>query len=304
MLVYSPEEEEVFFDQIDQVYTLTESQNLEEAEALLLKIDSSIPHPKENCSVGSILLDSIFSFYEQTGKVEKALPHFLKETEYLQEKMKTGIVKSSGHFITTGSIYYVLGDLDKARVYFKIAHSLGKNSIFHDFNADFLHMAVVSDTEFEEFKRNFVLAENLPQEELTDEQQDQMEEYCDQGNLEMDAENFEKAAEWFQKALDVLPEPKEDWEAAGWVSASCGDAYFNAGKYKEALEQLLLAHEIYSSEEDVNPFVLLRLGETYFELGDHENAKKNLLTAYQMEGADLFEDDKKYLNYLKTQHKL
>lgn len=71
MLVYSPEEEEVFFDQIDQVYTLTESQNLEEAEALLLKIDSSIPHPKENCSVGSILLDSIFSFYEQTGKVEK-----------------------------------------------------------------------------------------------------------------------------------------------------------------------------------------------------------------------------------------
>lgn len=304
MLVYSPEEEEVFFDQIDQVYTLTESQNLEEAEQLLLEINESIPHPKENCSVGGILLDSIFSFYEQTGQVEKALPHFLKETEYLQEKMKTETVKSSGHFITTGSIYYALGDLDKARVYFKIAHGLGKNSIFHDFNADFLHMAVTSDVEFEEFKQNFVPVDGSLQEELTDEQQDLMEEYCEQGNLEMDAENFDKAAGWFQKALNVLPAPKEDWEAAGWVSASCGDAYFNAGKYKEALEHLLVAHDIYISEEEVNPFVLLRLGETYFELGDHENATSNLLAAYEMEGAELFEDDQKYLKYLKTKHKL
>ncbi|QNK64891.1 tetratricopeptide repeat protein [Pedobacter sp. PAMC26386] len=165
-------------------------------------------------------------------------------------------------------------------------------------------MAVISDVEFEEFKKNFVPIDPSQQEELTDEQQDLMEEYCDQGNLEMDAENFSKAAEWFQKALDVLPEPKEDWEAAGWVSASCGDAYFSAGKYKKALAHLLVAHDIYSSEEEINPFVLLRLGETYFELDDKENATLHLLAAYQMEGAELFEEDQKYLKYLKTQHKL
>lgn len=303
MLVYSPEEEEVFFDQIDQVYTLTESMNVEEAEKLLLKINDSIPNPKEYCSVGGILLDSIFSFYEQTGQIEKALPYFLEETDFLKEKLKTEQIKSTAHFINTGSIYYALNDLDKAREYFKIAHSVGKNSVFHDFNPDFLHIALISDAEFAEFKSSFIPGEAPVQDELTEEQQDLMDEYCEKGNLEMDAENFTEAAAWFEKALEVLPAPKEDWEAAGWISASIGDAFFSAEKYKEALEQLLLAHEIYSTDE-ANAFVLLRLGETYFELGDHENAAANLLLAYQLEGAELFEDDQKYLKFLKTQHKL
>lgn len=303
MLVYSPEEEEVFFDQIDQVYTLTESMNVEEAEKLLLTINDSIPHPKEYCSVGGILLDSIFSFYEQTGQIEKALPYFLEETDFLKEKMKTEPVKSMAHFINTGSIYYALNELDQARVYFKIAHGVGKNSVFHDFNPDFLHIALISDAEFEEFKKQFVPGEAPLQEELTEEQQDLMDEYCDKGNSEMDAENYDAAAEWFKKALEVLPSPKEDWEAAGWISASLGDALFSAEKYDEALVQLLLAHEIYSSDE-ANAFVLLRLGETYYELGDHPNAAANLLLAYELEGAALFEDDQKYLKFLKKEHKL
>ncbi|MET1055666.1 MAG: hypothetical protein ABWY16_10185 [Pedobacter sp.] len=305
MLVYSAEEEEEFFDQIDQVYVLAESDQTEEAEALLLEIESGIPDPKENCSVGAIMLDSIYAFYEQIGQLEKALPYFLKETAYLQEKMQTEEVKNIVHFITVGNIYYTLQDLDQARVYFKIAFDLGKKKVFADSHPDFLFIALAADEDFEDFKRNFVPAEEGAddEEELTDEQQDLMDEYCEKGNAEMDEENYAAAAEWFKKAYAVLPEPKEDWEATGYITASLGDALFSEGKFAEAKEQLLIAYEFYSAEEN-NPFVLLRLGEACFELGDEQMALEFLLKAYQLEGAQLFDDDKKYLKFLKKHHDL
>jgi tetratricopeptide (TPR) repeat protein len=304
MLVYSPEEEEAFFDQIDQVYVLTESDKTEEAEQLLLEIEGEIPDPKENCSVGSILLDSIYSFYEQTGQPEKALPFFLKETEYLQEKMKTEKVKHVVHFITTGSIYYALQDLDQARVYFKIAFEAGKKGVFGDFHPDFLFIALAADEDFEDFKKNFIPeSDDTGDDELTDEQQDLMDDYCEKGNAEMDNENYSAAADWFKKAYEVLPDPKEDWEATGYITASLGDALFSEGKFEAAKEQLLIAYEFYADEKN-NPFVMLRLGEAYFELGDEKTALKFLLKAYEMEGPQLFEDDKKYLKFLKKHHEL
>lgn len=298
MLVYSPEEEEAFFDQIDQVYVLAESGDIEAAEELLLEIEGTIPDPKESCSVGTILLDGIFAFYEQTGQIEKALPFFLKETEYLKEKMVNGTVKGVVNFVTTGSIYYALQDLDKAREYFKIAYQLGKKGVFGDYHTDFLFMAVASDEDFEDFKKNFVPGDAEEQDELTDEQQDLMDEYCEKGNEEMEEEHFNVAASWFKKAYAILPDPKEDWEATGYITASLGDALFSAGDFKGALEQLLIANEFYSGETS-NPFVLLRLGETYFELGDEDKALTYLSQAYQMEGQQLFDDDKKYLKFLK-----
>jgi tetratricopeptide (TPR) repeat protein len=299
---YNQEQEELFFDQIDQVYTLTETAGFQDAEKLLLEIESSFPDPKEDCSVGSILLDSIFSFYEQAGQIEKALPFLLKETAYLQEKLLNEPIKGIGHFVTTGSIYYSLGDLDKARVYFKIAHNKEKGRVFQDFNPDFLHIAVISDTEFEDFKKDFT-PNTEEQDELSDEQQELIDDYCEKGNLEMDQGNYSAAIELFRKALKVLPEPAEDWDITGWISASVGDAYFCAKNYQEALVHLLAALKLYGDEE-ANPFVLLRLGEVYYELGETELAGDYLLRAYRMEGEALFEDDKKYFKFLKKQHQL
>lgn len=304
MLVYSPEEEEVFFDQIDQIYTLTESEQFEEAEAQLLELEQTVLDPKENCSVGAILLDSIYAYYDQTGQIEKALPYFLKETEYLAEKMKTETVKNPVHFITTGSIYYAMEDLDQARAYFKTALDAGKKGLFSDFHADFLFMAVASDAHFAEFKENFVPNQEEEQTELSDEQQELMDEYCSKADTEMEEEHYNVAASLYEKAYAILPEPKEEWESTGYITGSLGDAYFNAKKYKEAKEYLLIANEFYNAGENPNPFILLRLGGTYQELGEEENAISALLKAYEMEGAELFEEDKKYLKFLKQHHKL
>lgn len=298
------EREEQFFSQIDQVYDLTEAANYDDAEKLLLQINGSIPGPKENSSVGGIVLDSIYSFYEQTGAPEKALPYFLEETDFLKGKLAEQKISSIRHFLTTGAIYYVLRDLDNARAYFLIAYGQDGSRIFQDENSDYLRIALMDDDEFAEFKESFIPNEDEDeQDELTEEQQVLLDQYCEEGNDEMDKENFSGAIDLFNKALEVLPQPKDNWEATGWISASIGDAYFSQAKYTEALDHLHHAYQIYGSE-DPNPFVLLRMGQSYLELKDEKNAVEYLLRAYALEGKELFEDDKKYLKFLGTQVKL
>ena len=49
--------------------------------------------------------------------------------------------------------------------------------------------------------------------ELSDELYDRIEELSETGNEAMESEDYAKAISCFQEALDILPEPKEDWEA-------------------------------------------------------------------------------------------
>jgi tetratricopeptide (TPR) repeat protein len=304
MFVYNPEEEEAFFDQINEVYMLTEADQFDEAEKLLLKINATVHEPRENSTVGAIMLDSLFTFYEQAGKLEKALPYFLKETDYLKELIDSHTeIDNPAHFITTGHIYYASSQLDEARDYFKIAYHLGGDELFEENNPDFIFLATTEDEAFKDFKSHFVPNANSFQEELTEAQQDLVDEYCEQGNAALDAARYDDAIASFKQALAVLPAPVADWDTAGWISASLGDVYFSKGDYTAALEQLLVAEEIYSRDE-ANPFVYLRLGEAYFETGDQSNAIKFLLRAYKMEGAALFEEDRKYLNFLKKEKKI
>jgi tetratricopeptide (TPR) repeat protein len=147
---------------------------------------------------------------------------------------------------------------------------------------------------------NFVKNPNqIEQEELTDQQQQWINKYAQNGNDEIENENFEHAIGWFNKALEVIPEPKDKWEATGWLCASIGDACYYLGRYEEGIENLVRAHKIYGPE-DANPFVLLRLGQCYFHLGDKESAKEYLLQAYMLEGRDMFDDEPLYFDFLKS----
>ena len=54
--------------------------------------------------------------------------------------------------------------------------------------------------------------------ELSDELYDRIEELSETGNEAMESEDYAKAISCFQEALDILPEPKEDWEAYLWLA--------------------------------------------------------------------------------------
>lgn len=72
--------------------------------------------------------------------------------------------------------------------------------------------------------------------ELSDELYVRVEELSETGNEAMENEDYAKAISCFQKALDILPEPKEDWEAYLWLAGSIGDAYFMMRNYGKSLE--------------------------------------------------------------------
>jgi len=120
----------------------------------------------------------------------------------------------------------------------------------------------------------------------------------EQGNKHMEAEAWDKALGAFDEALDLLPEPKSQWEAALWLHASIGDACFMKKDFVRAKEALF---DVLNCPDGMaNPFVLIRLGEVLYELKDTEGAKEYLLRAYMMEGEEIFEaEDPKYLSFLK-----
>lgn len=134
---------------------------------------------------------------------------------------------------------------------------------------------------------------------LSDKIYDKIEKYTDQGNDYCDNEEWEEAIICFNRALELLPEPKDDWEAATWIYSALGDAYFFSERYELAIEYLNSARMC--PEGIANPFILLRLGEAFYELGEIKMAQKYLLETYMMEGNDIFEDeDEKYFDMIRT----
>ena len=104
-------------------------------------------------------------------------------------------------------------------------------------------------------------------------------------------------------ALQLLPDPVEDWEAATWLLAAIGEAYYVQHNYQSALEAFTDALTCPGGMG--NPFIHLRLGETQYELQNLDRAKDELARAYMGGGKDIFaQEDLKYLdwlgNYLRT----
>ncbi len=133
---------------------------------------------------------------------------------------------------------------------------------------------------------------------LEDEVYDKIQEYCENGDEYVNAYDFDKAIEEYKKALDILPEPKTDWEASTWVYCALGDVYYLKDEYDLALDYLF---EVLKCPDGLgNPFVSLRIGQCFYEKNNFDKAKEFLLQAYMMEGTDIFADeDEKYYNCIE-----
>lgn len=131
--------------------------------------------------------------------------------------------------------------------------------------------------------------------ELKNNLYNEIESLSKKGNKAMEHENYSEALSFFQQAYDLLPVPKEEWEAYTWLMASIGDAYFSKQEYQSSLECF---RRCYNNGDIDNPFILLRIGECSFELNDTENAKEFLLRAYMLEGKKIFKHEPKYFQWL------
>lgn len=127
--------------------------------------------------------------------------------------------------------------------------------------------------------------------ELPDETYTAIENLSEEGNDLCDDENFLAAIEKWNQAFLLLPDPKVDWEAYTWLSASIGDALYQLKDFAAAREKFF--DTLNGPDGKENPFVHYRLGQCEIHLGNEKNGVNHLLQAYMLDGEEIFqaEDD-------------
>ena len=136
-------------------------------------------------------------------------------------------------------------------------------------------------------------------EQLDDVVYGRLSELSELANDLLNANDAISAIELLLGALNLLPNPKNNWEAYTWINGSLGEAYFILKDYSRAKEVLFDA--LNGPDGWENPFILLRLGESLYEMGEKDAASQYLARAYMLEGEELFKDeDSKYLVLLKS----
>ncbi|WP_024657672.1 tetratricopeptide repeat protein [Pseudomonas syringae USA007] len=132
---------------------------------------------------------------------------------------------------------------------------------------------------------------------LDDELYEKISEMSDLGNSFMDDGEYPRALKIFEEALDLLPAPRNTWEAYTWLKAGIADALFSVKDYERATEELYDAMN--GPDGASNPFILLRLGQSLYEQSKPEGIDF-LCKAYMLEGEEIFsEEDGKYLALVK-----
>ena len=113
--------------------------------------------------------------------------------------------------------------------------------------------------------------------ELDDKLHELITRYCEEGDRLFDDGLFDEALLEYDSAWGLLPEPKLKWDAASWIYAAKGDAYFFKGDYSNALPYF---RGLYNQFEMINEFVLIRYGQCLYELGEIEKGKRFIFEAY------------------------
>lgn len=107
----------------------------------------------------------------------------------------------------------------------------------------------------------------------------------------------------YDQAWQLVPDPKNQWEASTWILTAIGDSCFLIDKFKSARQALEYA--MVCPGATGNPFIHLRLGQVLFEAGELDLAANELIRAYMGAGEEIFlKDDPKYLAFLKTRAKI
>ena len=131
---------------------------------------------------------------------------------------------------------------------------------------------------------------------------DQIVALCEKAVEMQDDERFHASNRELTKVLGLLPEPKSEWKAYGWLIANLADNYFEQKEYSEAHTFFVEAFE-FDSETELNPYLALRRGQCALELEKEEEALQFLGAAFTLGGKELFEDEhSKYLKLVKQQN--
>src|SRR5262249_45141020 len=113
---------------------------------------------------------------------------------------------------------------------------------------------------------------------LRDDLHERITLFSQEGDNLVNACDYVSGLRKYHQAWALLPEPREEWEAATWLLSAIGDAHFLARDFEKSIAAFTNA--LRCPDGLGNPFIHLRLGESYFELGDVRRAQDELTRAY------------------------
>jgi tetratricopeptide (TPR) repeat protein len=125
----------------------------------------------------------------------------------------------------------------------------------------------------------------------------QIDDLSSKGNDLCDESRFAQAIEKWRAAIELLPEPRVNWEAYTWLSASIGDAQYQAGQLDAARNSFYDALNGPGGQE--NPFIHYRLGQSLIRLKEEDRGIESLLKAYMLDGEEIFSADDEGEKYLR-----
>lgn len=115
----------------------------------------------------------------------------------------------------------------------------------------------------------------------------------EEGECLLNASDFRGAFDKFAAAFGLLPEPREKWNAAGWLLLALGENAIRAGNFEAA--ETPLADAFWCPGLIGNPWAHLRRGQVAFERDQLHRAADELARAYMGAGRGIFEGhDPKY----------
>lgn len=125
--------------------------------------------------------------------------------------------------------------------------------------------------------------------ELNDKTYKEITDLCAQGDNYLEKDDYKNALKKYTAALDLIPSPKEIWEASTWIYTALGEAYFLKAEYQNALNEFMNAYKCPDGVS--NPFINLRIGECFYKTDNIDSAREYLLRAYMWEGDKIFESE-------------
>jgi tetratricopeptide (TPR) repeat protein len=131
----------------------------------------------------------------------------------------------------------------------------------------------------------------------------EIQRLCALGDSLAKLDQHREALTQYNKAWELIPSPRNNWEASIWVLAAIADSSFYLGHFAPA--QQALDYAMTCPGGLGNPFLHLRRGQVLFEFGEMDSSAEELMRAYMGGGSENFATEApKYLLHLKTKANL
>lgn len=285
---------------LDEASQLSPGQDAEFI-ALNEKYWALLAEPKLQQDVAFHVLDGLVQSNFALGRIEKALEwsKLLDRFDFVAD----GRVDDGQKDLTIGRVYYALGNRSEALRRWTVADRLSRGRCFDlpfakGAKALYVDLAKGKGKAAPDRSTKKTGGKRQEADDGDDELQGRITKLSEEGSDRMERGDPDGAIKLFNAALELLPEPKSHADAAGWLWASLGDAYYEKKDYRKAYGYFSKAHTL--AEMLDNPLVLLRLGQCSLEMKDDSKAVDFLLRAYMVEGKKIFKDEKKYFDFLAS----